>query len=707
MSCCIPRLSWRWRRTCSTPATLRRARSAEELAVLLDDMGDLASVEVAARSATDPTVWLDELAAAGRIRPVELGGETRWVPAEFADEYALAFGGPEGEPPSGHGSDSASTAAESARERILDRYLGRSGPVTVAALRRRYPLPPEWLARQLEARVDQRRLARGRFTPAGSLEADRHDDLAAARARTAPPGEPVGPRAPVDPPDEYVDLAVLEQMHRRTLSVLRHEVRAVPFSVYADFLASWQHLAPADRLGGPGGLRQVLQQLRALPVVGQSWERDVLSLRLARYDPAELESMCQSGELVWVGSGAADPRRARVRFLFRGEGSVFLAPPPPVPGVGAPTSAADVAPGWAGGTDEATVAVYRLLAAEGASFTSDLRAGLGLDEQALEAALVGLVMAGLVTNDSLGALRQLVERGSGLPLAMSPDRATISSVEEQLARRLGERHRHRTLGHRPSRVAMRAADQRVRLRLDAERGVVWPGRWSLVRRLGVMGPPLSDDERSLRLARQLLLRWGVVTRACLEREEGAWEWGPVSHQLQRLEMRGEVRRGYFARGLPGVQFALPEVVERLRTIGARASDVPSRSGLDDSPPVVLSAVDPAMLWGGADPARDEVRSSVGEPLTFARVPSTYVVLLRGRPLVVAEDSGSRITTAADAGGGSLRAALHALSGHLGLANRRIDVHTWNGSPVLASDGRALLESLGFYADPPRMSRDRS
>ncbi len=29
-------------------------------------------------------------------------------------------------------------------------------------------------------------------------------------------------------------------------------------------------------------------------------------------------------------------------------------------------------------------------------------------------------------------------------------------------------------------------------------------------------------------------------------------------------MRGEVRRGYFVRGLPGVQFALPEAVEQLR-----------------------------------------------------------------------------------------------------------------------------------------------
>ena len=75
-------------------------------------------------------------------------------------------------------------------------------------------------------------------------------------------------------------------------------------------------------------MRQALQGLRAAPVVGQVWERDVLPLRLARYDPAELEALCQSGELVWIGSGGVDPRRGRVRFLFRGEGGAYLEPAP-------------------------------------------------------------------------------------------------------------------------------------------------------------------------------------------------------------------------------------------------------------------------------------------------------------------------------------------------------------------------------------------
>ena len=151
--------------------------------------------------------------------------------------------------------------------------------------------------------VDARRLAEGRFTPSRG------------------PARPVG-EATV--PTEYVDVHVLEQLHRHTLGALRREVRSVDLATYADFLVDWQHLSADSRLDGEGGLRQVLAQLRAAPVVGPVWERDVLPLRLWDFDPAVLEALCRSGDLVWIVSGEKDPRRARVRFLFRGEGAAFV-----------------------------------------------------------------------------------------------------------------------------------------------------------------------------------------------------------------------------------------------------------------------------------------------------------------------------------------------------------------------------------------------
>ena len=472
------------------------------------------------------------------------------------------------------------------------------------------------------------------------------------------------PRQPVVPSTQYLDRRNLEQIHRRTLTLLRQEVKPVSIFAYADFLTRWQHLLASERLAGGGALTRLLQQLRAVPAPGVIWERDVLPGRLRAYDPSELQAMFQRGEVVWVGSGGKDPRRARVRFLFRGEGGLFLDPEPDASAV------ADLS--------EEAAAVWSFLKSEGACFTLDLEEGLDLSARAIHNALVELVMAGLVTNDTVEAMRQVVR--SGTPPA---EERPYSALEAQLAERL-----KRPL--RLTRSRYRDARRRVARRVRAEPR--WVGRWSLVHRFGVMGKPLPEEERVARQARQLLARWGVVTRDCLEREEGAWNWGALYAHLRLMEMRGEVRRGYFVEGLPGAQFALPEAVEQLRA--RRGED----SG-DDSL-VVLNACDPANLFGS------EVR---GTPLRFARLPSTYLVLWRGSPVLVAEGGGADLTTAHDFGEGVLRRALRAWlewvtrPGGLASSPRRLTVVTWNGEAVLGSVGQALLEELGFYRDYPGMT----
>ena len=79
----------------------------------------------------------------------------------------------------------------------------------------------------------------------------------------------------------------------------------------------------------------------------------------------------------------------------------------------------------------------------------------------------------------------------------------------------------------------------------------------------------------------LLGRHGVVSRRVLESEGNGWEWPAVVNVLSLMELRGTIRRGYFVVGLPGLQFAMPETVERLRS--------GYRGGKDDL--TVVSAAD--------------------------------------------------------------------------------------------------------------------
>ncbi len=389
------------------------------------------------------------------------------------------------------------------------------------------------------------------------------------------------------------------------------------------------------------------------------WERDALPARVRDFMADDLDALCESGELVAVA------QRNRLRFFFRGEGSLF---------VGEPDES---------GLSEGARAVYGYLKSEGASFTVDLErmvAGRNADLTSLRnpsglfAAIAELVTAGLVTNDSLDAMREAMATRSGA--AQTPDgerpAASESPLEQELAARL--------TGPRPfTRGRYQSAKRRVAARLRAEPKTALQGRWSPVYRAGVLGAPLSDEGRARELADVLLARYGVLARECLEHEELPVDWSALYPVLQRMEMRGEVRRGYFAAGLSGLQFAIPEAVEDLR------------APVDDTL-IVLNATDPANIFGG---------ELGGVAARFARVPSTSLVLHRGKPVLVAEDNGAEMTTGEGTAPEIVRRALEVWLARPN-APRHFSITVWNGAPVLGSAAEEILKTLGFHRAPAGM-----
>lgn len=118
------------------------------------------------------------------------------------------------------------------------------------------------------------------------------------------------------------------------------------------------------------------------------------------------------------------------------------------------------------------------------------------------------------------------------------------------------------------------------------------GRWSLTARLAGPAPDAAKAFTTL-----LLGRYGVVTRESPQAEEAPVPWRQVYNLLTMLELRGEVRHGYFSAGLSGTQFALPEAVERLRAI---------RKALDGAPGL-MAACNPANPYGAMLPPPEGAR----------------------------------------------------------------------------------------------------
>ena len=116
------------------------------------------------------------------------------------------------------------------------------------------------------------------------------------------------------------------------------------------------------------------------------------------------------------------------------------------------------------------------------------------------------------------------------------------------------------------------------------------GRWSLF-----PGPvaPASREKYLDAWCRQLLARYGVVFRDLLVRETSAPSWQDLVGTLRRMELRGEVRGGRFVSRVAGEQYALSEAVEPLRQA--------ARSRAATEPWIVISAADPLNLFGVITP----------------------------------------------------------------------------------------------------------
>lgn len=88
-------------------------------------------------------------------------------------------------------------------------------------------------------------------------------------------------------------------------------------------------------------------------------------------------------------------------------------------------------------------------------------------------------------------------------------------------------------------------------------------------------------------ARQLLERYGVLTREMARAEGVLAGFAGVYPVLRTMEEQGQARRGYFVSGLGAAQFALPAAVDRLRRY--------RESGSGQT--VVLAATDPVQPYG--------------------------------------------------------------------------------------------------------------
>ncbi len=319
-------------------------RSPDELHDLLRRRGDLRDDEVDPAQAT-------VLEVERRALRVRIAGEERLIAAEDAGLFRDALG----VMPPGGLPEAFLGAVPDALGVLLARYARSRGPFTTKEAAARYGLESSDVEELLGLLEQSAKLVRGELRPGGSER-------------------------------EWCDPDVLRRVRRASLAALRREVEPAEQAALGRFLPAWHGI---DRRAT---LREALVPLQALPLPVSLWESEVLHRRVPGYQPAWLDALCATGEVVWVGAGLD-----RVALYFRSDAALLGAP------AGAPAP-----------EGEAAETLRRALSAS-AEFWPDLLAATGLDAEAALPALWELVWAGEVTNDAWTPLR--AARRYGTPVA--------------------------------------------------------------------------------------------------------------------------------------------------------------------------------------------------------------------------------------------------------------------------------------------------
>ena len=624
-----------------------RARSADGIHDLCLRLGDLSRDELARRvESPDLLTHVDRLVRARRLLELRIAGERRLIAAEDAARYRDGLGIP-------LAPGLAAALLEPVAQPVLElvrRYARTHGPFTLGAVVERFALDTAAVESALRQLAHEGRVLEGGFIPGGIHR-------------------------------EWCDAEMLRLIRRKSLARLRREVEPVEQHTLARFLTHWQGVLTPRRGANLDALLDTIESLQGAPLTASLVESAILPARIAEYASGGLDTLIAAGEVAWAGVEPIGERDGRIA-LFLADKLPLLAQQRP----------------QAEPMKERETEVLAVLESSGASFFDALHqaVGGGYPGETIEA-LWSLVWRGLITNDSLHALRAYIARPetarnqrrvqTGMVFRSRKTTAPTAQGRWSLVpMRCGSDVAHETLpqGLKPPAIGPATGTAQA---VPFQTGV---------------GPTATEASHALAL--QLLSRYGVLMRESVAAENVPGGFSAVYDVLKALEESGRIRRGYFVAGLGATQFALPAAVDLLRQL---------RTAPPDEKPefVQMAASDPANPYGSVLrwpelPVAEEDAESAPRVLTRA---SYAEVILRNGQLVawlrranpnllvfLPAEEPERSQTAAGLAHFLCARGQQRMRGN---NHEGVLVTTINGQPVAAHPMARFLMDAGFHPGP--------
>ncbi|MGC1120862.1 MAG: ATP-dependent helicase [Candidatus Methanofastidiosia archaeon] len=548
----------------------QKARSTDELAIILQTLGDLTTEEIERRVKGNCFQLLETLCDQKRVIQVRVPfgvPEERWIPTELYSMYMAAFarhtkggsgltarhsfctvgvlknGRIEEESEEWIPEDMRTEQDQLwSRLAIMKTFFSRHGPVAKYELMERYGLSSEGATLLVDTLEEEGAVTHGSFV------------------------------ATKDTP-QWCWRRTLEELHRRSLHSLREQVKPLSADRYVDFMVKWQNVHPQTNLQGKEGVIQAVKKLETWEEHITCWERYLLSSRIRDYRKKYLNELINEKR---ISFGRFDELPPHELYNLPNRGIIQLYC-----------------------TEDAHLVVNSVIQEE---YYEDLKkeceeiieilniwpslslegiiTGTQMERIRVMRALLQLFQLGVVENDSYESVRESVII-SGMSAAWDLTHTSEDVSDDTIFRNI----------------------RKKRIRVDK-------GKWSLVKRPVITSP--------LDRVRQIFTRYGIVTRDLLKVNRETVSPQDFSQAVKVLMLRGEVREGRFIEEVDGMQYATPEAVEMLRRITF------------DDQYVILNMKDPANLYGKLIP----IENGDGTPIKHAVAVANHIIIKRGRPVAL-------------------------------------------------------------------------
>ncbi|MFD1954706.1 DEAD/DEAH box helicase [Paenibacillus thailandensis] len=574
-------------------------RGASDVWKLLKERGDLNADEIIRLAGAEAAIWLDELAAGRKAASFDFGraGEPsvfRWISADEEGVYRSFPGDPDSE------------------RFIIGRYAENRLSFTEAELRERYP----------RLTLNDAREAVDRLVKEGIV-------------KQAPFA--AGPEERI-----WSGRDAADRMIRLSIQAARKKAEPVhPLRWFAQ-IAIRQHALQGTQLKGEDGLLAVLEKLQGLFLPLSHWETIIFPSRMTDYRKEDLDLLCSTGEVIWIGRKSPADKEGKVAF--------FLAASRPLyePFI---RSAQEREPSYP--------ELLHRLRSGGASFLTKLSRETGRVPTEVLEQLLELAWEGHVSNDQFAPLRlSAMKKGKDWSRTGSGQgrwywTGTLAGPEAD-------------------------GDEDT---ADAKTG-------SFGTAGGEQAETRGKESSELHWVKRMLDTYGIVTKE-LSEQWTPYSWDRLLPVLRKLEEWGTVTRGLFIEGTMNMQFTTLEHMKAVRD--AWPQTVHDR-------PTLLSAVDPANPYGLLADWPEK------EKCAYARKPGNYLVVKGERLLYWIENNGRRIYDFYGSGDSNDESDRYAeLKSILGSVLKRqrlskIVIEKWNGQDAATTAAGERLKEIGAETD---------